>query len=350
VLFNVTAKEERYGQQKSLDGSIPNCLKKRGTMAEMPAIHLPIGRYRATFTFAVPPRFSDFPGSAWRGALGYAFKRTVCATNRPSCADCLLYHTCLYPYFYDTPPAPDAARMRRYTTAPHPYVLDPEGVTENGVYRLGFTLIGKSNRHLAVFLHALTRAAQSPKGVATNHFTLLAVEQERALGRGAWQSIYRPGQALTAAPPIEPDPPPVPEGCTIEFHTPLRVKRNGQRVNPEKFGFVDLFGNVLRRVSMLCAHHTDTLLEIDFRGLMAAARELSCETDLGWHDRVRYSARQKTVLRMGGVSGKIRITGQDLTPFWPFLWLGQWVHAGSGATMGLGRYTIAASLPTSQQV
>jgi CRISPR/Cas system endoribonuclease Cas6 (RAMP superfamily) len=36
-----------------------------------------------------------------------------------------------------------------------------------------------------------------------------------------------------------------------------------------------------------------------------------------------------------------------LDAFWPYLWLGQWTHAGKGTSMGMGAYTIQpASLPT----
>ena len=49
-------------------------------------------------------------------------------------------------------------------------------------------------------------------------------------------------------------------------------------------------------------------------------------------------------MKLGGVVGSLRIDGQDLSPFWPFLWFGQWTHAGSAASMGNGAYELA-SLP-----
>lgn len=50
-------------------------------------------------------------------------------------------------------------------------------------------------------------------------------------------------------------------------------------------------------------------------------------------------------MKLGGVVGTLRIKEQDLSPFWPFLWLGQWTHAGSAASMGNGAYELA-SLPS----
>ncbi|MGQ0594710.1 MAG: CRISPR system precrRNA processing endoribonuclease RAMP protein Cas6 [Gammaproteobacteria bacterium] len=49
---------------------------------------------------------------------------------------------------------------------------------------------------------------------------------------------------------------------------------------------------------------------------------------------------------MGGLLGEIALDGAGLEPFWPYLWLGQYVHAGAATSMGLGRYAIgSASLP-----
>lgn len=320
------------------------------TLSPLPEPRLAIGRYRARFEADRPVRMSEFPGSAWRGALGYALKRTVCMTRKPCCRDCALYHSCAFPYFFDTPPPPGARKMRRYETAPHPFVLRPgqDGETE---YVLDFTLIGQANRQLALFIHALARAAEGRQGVADNHLRLLTVEQEAApLGQDAWQPIYHPGGSLRALPVSQPEPPPTPAVCRINLLSPLRVKRDGRRVGPDDFRFADLFGHLLRRVSMLTAFHTDNPLETDFRGLMAHARQVEAHTELVWEDKSRYSSRQQAAMKLGGVVGRMVLSGVDLTPFWPYLWLGQWLHAGSGATMGLGRYRLESASLQAQPV
>lgn len=140
----------------------------------------------------------------------------------------------------------------------------------------------------------------------------------------------------------------LPPRARIVIETPLRLKRANRLVTPEHFGFADLFGNLLRRISMLTYFHTDTPLETDFRGLVDRAREVATvQADLQWHDATRYSSRQDATMQMGGVLGVLDIAADDLEPYWPYLWLGQWTHAGRFTTMGLGRYRIedAASLP-----
>ena len=67
---------------------------------------------------------------------------------------------------------------------------------------------------------------------------------------------------------------------------------------------------------------------------------------LKWFDWTRYSSRQHTEMNMGGLIGSVQLDMQDLDDFWPYLWLGQWTHAGKGTSMGMGAYTIkSTSLP-----
>jgi len=159
--------------------------------------------------------------------------------------------------------------------------------------------------------------------------------------------IWEDGGPLTSPDPLVPEPPPAPPRLTLEFVTPLRVKRGEHLVRPERFEFHDLFRNLLRRVSLLGYFHSGQELEADFRGLTQAAR--ACPVlarDLHWREWTRYSSRQRTTLEMGGLVGSITLDGVAMGPFWPYLWLGQWTHAGKGTSMGLGRYHLheAASL------
>lgn len=94
---------------------------------------------------------------------------------------------------------------------------------------------------------------------------------------------------------------------------------------------------------MLTYFHTDDPLETDFAGLtrLATAFEIN-DARLHWWDWTRYSSRQATEMQMGGLLGEIRMTSSELEALWPYLWLGQFTHTGSGTIMGLGKYEIAA--------
>lgn len=318
---------------------------------------LPVGHYRLVFRSRAALRFSSHAGSAWRGAFGHALKRTVCVTREPVCQACLLFRSCPYPYLFETPPPADTGKMRRYNAVPHPFVLIPPAPGESpegGEYVLGMTLLGRATQYLPYAVHALARAAEEGIGPDRTPLDLTWISQQDAAGQ--WTTIYQDrgqdrGQdheGLAPLPPFVPQTPATPRSVLITLETPLRLRRDNDNVTPDIFRFADLFASLLRRISMLTYFHTDTPLETDFAGLTAAARALPVASrDLRWEDWTRYSSRQETLMQLGGLIGTLTLEGADLAPFWPYLWLGQWTHAGKATSMGLGRYTLAlaASLP-----
>ena len=323
------------------------------------SLKLSISRYRFCFEALDIVQLPAYSGSAWRGVLGHGLKRTVCVTHLPHCKDCMLKHSCAYSTIFETPPPPDTQIMRRYTSVPHPYVLEPDtvlrqtGIQPGGAMILGFSLFGSANRQLPFIIHGLQMAGEKGIGRGQGHFELRKVEQESHLGSNQWLTIYQPGEQLT---PITPAPavlPPLTQDTTkIKFITPLRVKRDHSLAGSDRFEFHDLFRSLLKRISLISYFHSDHPIEPDFTALSASAREVKLtSSNLRWQDWTRYSSRQSTTMQMGGLLGEIEIESQHLEPYWPYLWLGQWTHAGKGTSMGLGQYVIqdAASLPIQLQ-
>jgi hypothetical protein len=303
---------------------------------------LSLACYRLIFRAVDDLRLPAYTGSAWRGAFGHALKRLVCVTREPACPPCLLYRSCIYPYVFETPPDPGVGKLTQYPAAPHPFVLIPDehsgGVVAGEILTLDVHLFGHGNRHLPYIIHALNQAGQC--GLSKDRGAL-ALERVAQTDGQNWQPIYAPGESFTPLPAAAPVAPPCPERLALRFLTPLRLTSESRLVSQDRFQFHHLFSNLLRRISLLTAFHTDAPLEADFAGLTQAARVIEVDhARLRWHDWTRYSSRQDALIQMGGLVGEIELTGGGLEPFWPYLWLGQWTHAGKGAVMGLGRYQI----------
>ena len=205
-------------------------------------------------------------------------------------------------------------------------------------HNLDLTLFGKGNRQLPYIIHALDRAAQQGIGKRRGKLELLEVQQQ--LG-DTLHLIYKPGGELQSCPAVRISPPDCPTRAKLQFLTPLRMKADGQLVTPEGFTFRTLFSSLLRRISLLTAFHSDIPLETDFAGLTRAAEAIPlAHRELRWHDWTRYSSRQDSLMQLGGLLGMVTFDSHDLAPFWPYLWLGQWTHAGKNTSMGLGKYEI----------
>jgi CRISPR/Cas system endoribonuclease Cas6 (RAMP superfamily) len=45
-------------------------------------------------------------------------------------------------------------------------------------------------------------------------------------------------------------------------------------------------------------------------------------------------------MQLGGLLGRLTLSGDRLSDLWPLLWLGQHTHLGKGTSFGLGRYRL----------
>ena len=96
---------------------------------------------------------------------------------------------------------------------------------------------------------------------------------------------------------------------------------------------------------MLMTFHTAADLEADFKLLTALAHcARMAEPSLRMAEQQRWSGTQKDVIQMNGLIGSFLLDMRGLAPLWPYLWLGQWVHAGKGTVHGLGALHVREAL------
>jgi hypothetical protein len=325
------------------------------TVTVQKGLPLTYGQFSALFVPSAPLSLPAYTGSMFRGAFGAALKQAVCVTRTYDCPPCLLKDRCLYPYVFETPPPPGSRVMRKYTTAPHPFVFEPPvgGVTAPAGQPLavGITLFGKAIASLSHFIFALEELGRRGLGgrrvrcglttvngcLDGQQWTLYSAEDRVPRSAEAFE------QALTL--PLEPVGPGFEktpgQQVTVEFLTPMRVRYDSRLANDLPFHV--LFRNLLRRIGHLSYFHCGgDPSEMAFREWIELA--LGVETvdhDLKWFDWERYSSRQQTTMRMGGLMGRITFRG-NLAPFYPFLQLGEIVHAGKGTSFGLGRFRLVS--------
>jgi hypothetical protein len=308
----------------------------------------PVARYRLEFETERALHLPEYAGSALRGVFGHALRRLACVTRERDCKRCALYRRCPYPQIFETPPPPEARRV--YSEIPHPFVVEPPpwGTREHApgsVLRFHLVLIGPALRQLPLVLAAWQRALAGGVGPADGAARLLRVWAE-----GVPDPVLPDPRAElaahTAALPL-PRPDAAPSAVTLEFTTPLRLKRDGHALGVGSLTPQDLLMALVRRVADLAEMHLGVRLGWDFPALKRAAAQVQGRKALDWRDWTRYSQRQQQAMTLGGAVGHWHLAG-DLRPFWPLLYLGQWLHVGGKATFGLGRYDLSFHPPSAE--
>jgi hypothetical protein len=129
-----------------------------------------------------------------------------------------------------------------------------------------------------------------------------------------------------------------------------------------------LFGALLRRIALLMYAHGDggtlplpsgcsidalsalryfydrSAQQPDARQAIRDAYRLAeqvvmAREGLHWEEWERYSTRQETRMKLGGVLGTVCYTG-PVGPFLPYLHVGEYIHVGKNTTFGLGQMVV----------
>lgn len=315
-----------------------------------PLVNFNLSRFLFTLKAMESISLPEYKGAVFRGAFGYAFKKVVCITKKNDCLSCLLKGKCVYAYIFETPPPSDSTLMRKYPSAPHPFVLTPP-LEDDRAYEPGelikfeLVLIGKAIDFLPYFIYTFEELGRMGLGKRRGKFSLEDVQvgeanSKRKVIYTGTEKILRPAPKETNFLKIN-SPPQGP--CTIHliFLTPTRLRFNGDLTSDLEFHI--LLRNLLRRISLLSYFHCGAELAVNFRELIKEAEKIQTKKrNLHWYDWERYSTRQRTKMKLGGFLGEAAFFG-DFEPFWPFLVLGEFVHVGKGSSFGLGKYEIMES-------
>lgn len=311
--------------------------------APLSAAPLPVARYRFTFRMQAELRLPDFSGSLLRGQFGAALRRLACVTRAKTCAGCPLLTTCPYSNIFETPP-PGSHPLQKFSHVPNPYVIEPPPLGTRVIapgesLSFGIVLVGRALDQLPLIVYALQRAFRrgiSPRR-APGELEEIAWDHQ-----GAAESVWDDGagRVLAHIPVLE-----VPafarcERARLLIDTPLRLQDNSHPVQAAELSPRRLVTAIVRRAALLFDLHAGFPgLGADARALARHAETLADERDLQWQDWTRYSSRQRQAMTLGGVLGTWTLRG-ELAPVLPWLWLGQWLHAGKNATMGMGRFRL----------
>ncbi len=117
------------------------------------------GKYKFTIRLKDDALLPFYKGSTFRGVLGHALKKVVCALRNQECATCILRTNCTYSLVFETGHSVELPAGARISSAPHPMVLEPP-LTQKHQLHTGETLtctlllFGEINRNLPYFIYA----------------------------------------------------------------------------------------------------------------------------------------------------------------------------------------------------
>ena len=311
---------------------------------------LPIARYRFTARLSGYLQLPEYAGSLLRGQFGAALRHLACMTRQPTCGGCPLQSTCPYTRIFEALPPPEH-RLQKFSAVPNAYVIEPPPLSsppmaagEELVFHM--VLVGDAIQQLALVAYAWQRALSQGLTRARIASDLERIDWVDEIG--AAHTIWTREQPLLADHPARlqlPLAPAAPRALRLDIHTPLRLQSQGYPLRANELTPRALLAAVARRLALVLELHAR---QADWGpripSLIASTDAVEQDKRLRWHDWTRYSSRQQQEMTLGGVIGDwvLEADSAVLESLWPWLWLGQWLHVGKNATMGMGAYTLEA--------
>ena len=291
--------------------------------------------------------FYAYNGSMLRGALGGSLRRTVCMTQKKDCTQCMLAATCIFPRLFTAAAAPE--KCGTAPMIPPPFCLLPS-LEGQRVYEAGenfsFTLklFSYAVDYLPYFIHAFTLAGRKGLGGGAEHgqgiFRIVDVVQDGRSVYDAEAECLRPcaprDLSIPAFCPVQQE-----GSLDVRLLTPLRFKHENHL--SADLDFFQLMLLIIRRIRSLLALDGEAFLlpREEFSALARVASDVRLEkNDLVWQDWSRYSGRQNTRMKLGGLIGRIRYRG-PVASFEEYLDFARHVHIGKPTSFGLGAFSRA---------
>lgn len=295
---------------------------------------------RITFEAIEKIHLSEYKGSAFRGCLGDAFRHEVCRYPKKKCEACHLQYDCQFAALFETPLPTGHHLFGKYTHPPRPYLIIPmpgkETIIEAGKeFYFDLVLIGDAIGLLQTLIRVFQVMGELGIGTGYSKFKALKIEYFSPItGFQPLPVFGLPSEIRSDQLPSQP----ISSLVNLEFQHPVRFLK-ATKPYKESPPFEMLIENLARRITLL-AHlycHADWV-DTDRAFRINGSVKIKSH-QLEWKDWTRYSGTKERNMYFDGHLGKITYEG-ELEPWAGLLNLGAWLHAGSTATFGLGKYRI----------
>ncbi|MEW6418389.1 MAG: CRISPR system precrRNA processing endoribonuclease RAMP protein Cas6 [Nitrospirota bacterium] len=262
-------------------------------------------------------------GDVWRGGFGEALRSLACfyRWEPTDCINCDKTQNCFYYSYFEI-------------DKPHPYVIAP-ALDSKKVYNaeeefaLEIILIGQAIQYADKFVKTIEELGRRGIGRKRGRFYIKDVEAGNAI---PFEEISNKEPAPTGT-------------YLIELLTPVKIKEEKGGIYYNNLSFQTFLKLLIKRIINLNNLYCNGMsfdkekVENEKQHLFSLAESIETKVHTEWKDFKRFSTRQQKSIKIGGQVGLIEIKG-DLTPFYPYLKIGEFIGVGQNTTSGFGRYKI----------
>jgi hypothetical protein len=300
-------------------------------------------RIRVIFEAIEPIGLPEYKGSAFRGCLGESLRNQACTRPGLNCQKCKEQFVCPFSQLFNSYVPQEHEHQRKYPKSPHPYIIDPLAGTQTEfepgeTFGFDLTLIGSASKQLPLLLQTFGKMGETGIGKGRGQFKPVGLQALNAdLNYETLPYFAQPEILSIGKLPVKA----LDKRVTIDLENPLRLKENGKLLLSAP-GFGLLVERLAQRTGLLAHFYCGAPWPEPELDSIAEITNIPIEkSQLHEADWRRYSGTQDTTMNFDGLIGQITYRGEGINNWMPLLTLGSWLHVGSTATFGLGKYSIA---------
>jgi len=326
------------------------------------------GKYRFTLELQEPARLPEYKGVMLRAGFGNLFKQTCCDVNQQDrqveCNACPLKESCAYAYIFSTQLPRHSQYLKSIREIPRPYVIEPpldfrQEISAGEEFEFNLILIGRAVEFLPYFFVLFKSMGESKErdiglGNQRSKYRITRVTSVDAYNED-WNILYtsRKGLRVEFVKSDQISLADILQVSTSESYggklhvklvTPMDIRTEYEADGGRKSGLVArlqfryLLRSLLYFASALSYFHCqgEPLADQEVKHLLDNAEKVRIA-----QDKTQVCAFPWKNHRIVGFTGDITYRG-NFDPFLPFLYLGEWIHAGKGRVIGLGQYRLVS--------
>lgn len=305
--------------------------------------------YRFNLHFDEPIFFALEPIFIFRSVLGKHLHDLSCIRKNSKCGECSLAHHCAYALIFETPLLTESIELKGRKLGAHPFVMslcktDGEIFETDKAYNgsiqdfhLNFVLLESSIPQFAYIFTSIYNAGKEGIFRERKKFKIESVQT-------AVDTYYPNGDSIRISPFLQKwetdlDDSMFSKSIDISFLTPFRMLDSGSLATP--LNAYHIINSATRRLKILCElyGHEYIPFSYDKRFLQEPYMRVD-ERSLSWRESNRYSAKQDTVMLLGGVVGKMKLSGMFAKSMLDILEGANIFNIGKNTSFGFGKVKV----------
>jgi len=306
-------------------------------------------KYRFFIHFVDPIFFGVEPNFIFRSIIGKHLHSLCCIRRSLQCKDCTLSGSCAYAILFETPIKFESVELKGRSSGTHPYVMSihkPDGSVffiddpDNGNLRdfiIEVVVCELAIPSFSYFFTALYNAGKDGLFKERKKYTITSIETKI-------ETYYPSGDSIRLSPYIEKWESDLDDtldkyNMEIKFLTPFRYVEKGTISEPVD-GF-HVINSAARRMRILTELYGHNYIPFSYEKKFLQEPYIKVlERKLVWKESSRYSAKQGTVMLLGGFLGNIKLEGRFSKSMIDMIDGVSLFHIGKNTAFGFGKVEV----------